>query len=228
MALDCSKRIRFAPFNGAYVGHAQDMKAANLVPENNMWSAVYDFNDENKTRDNWSYLPAKNEDSTWCPLGPASNCCARSDIGCNPSSLQGGDISNSSVVEKCKVSFDSAVRFSSVSTRRTSTLDVLALKETSLFAGLHRDFCIMSDNIKDCGWLSKHTNNKCGIVDVRRKISRLTEFKSLVVSIFMIIYNILRLAFSGIVKYGHQCLKGRLKNIGSQRDKSNNSTLHRK
>ena len=75
--IESSTAMRFACFNGAYPGHEDDMRAANLVPEHNLWYKVYDFNDEEKTGKNWSILLEGEEEELCCPLGQAKNCCPR-------------------------------------------------------------------------------------------------------------------------------------------------------
>ncbi len=79
--IETSSGMHFACFNGAYEGHRDAMKAANLVPEENLWYSVYDFNDEEKTGKNWSILVEHEEDGLWCPMGPADNCCPRVEVG---------------------------------------------------------------------------------------------------------------------------------------------------
>ena len=75
--IESSSGMKFAPFNGAYPGHDKAMKDANLNANHNLWHAVYDFNDEFKTGQNWSYVKAEDEDKLWCPLEKAENCCPR-------------------------------------------------------------------------------------------------------------------------------------------------------
>lgn len=75
--IESSEGMKFGPFNGAYPGHEQTMKDANLPPSHNVWHAVYDFSDELKTGRNWSYVEDEEEDQLWCPLGEAKNCCPR-------------------------------------------------------------------------------------------------------------------------------------------------------
>ena len=74
--------MKFAPFNGAYPGHDDAMKAANLDPKCNLWYAIYDFSNDlsssSSNHKNWSLLKEDEEDSVWCPLGPgATNVCPR-------------------------------------------------------------------------------------------------------------------------------------------------------
>ena len=45
------------------------MKVANLDKNKNLWYAVHDFNDEQKTKQNWSCIKGKS--SPWFPLGEA-------------------------------------------------------------------------------------------------------------------------------------------------------------
>ncbi len=90
--IETSRRMKFGCFNGAYPGHEDDMKSAGLLVVEkkkegetemrlpNLWYAVYDFNDELKTGDNWSLLTNEEEDELWCPLGPAENCCPRTNL----------------------------------------------------------------------------------------------------------------------------------------------------
>ena len=76
--------VRFAPFNGAYTEHIQQMKKANLPPKSNLWFGIYDFNDEKKTQKNWTIINKSDEEKLWCPLGPAENCCPRIETGTIP------------------------------------------------------------------------------------------------------------------------------------------------
>ena len=57
--IESSSGMRFAPFNGAYAGQGQHFAAANLQPENNHWSNVYDFNkgDTAYPEPHWELLP---------------------------------------------------------------------------------------------------------------------------------------------------------------------------
>ncbi|OQS02296.1 hypothetical protein THRCLA_05318 [Thraustotheca clavata] len=51
--IETSNQMIFAPFNGAYHGLRQHFTNAGLEPENNHWAQVYDFNDPDKTGENW-------------------------------------------------------------------------------------------------------------------------------------------------------------------------------
>ncbi|CAK4079406.1 unnamed protein product [Aphanomyces euteiches] len=51
--IETSNNVLFSTFNAAYYGLRQQFTAANLEPENNHWTQVYDFNDPNKTGENW-------------------------------------------------------------------------------------------------------------------------------------------------------------------------------
>lgn len=74
--IETSTGMSFAPFNGAFKGHREAMLRANLIPEHNLWFAVYDFNDEGRTGKNWRLVEDKAEwEPTWCPLGEFENCC---------------------------------------------------------------------------------------------------------------------------------------------------------
>lgn len=47
---------------------------ANLIPEHNLWFAVFDFNDDAKTGKNWKLLENESEwEPCWCPLGEFEN-----------------------------------------------------------------------------------------------------------------------------------------------------------
>lgn len=81
--IETSQQMKFAPFNGAYNGiervreawkHAHELcrlrltaglfvggqhfDEARLEPTNNHWSQVYDFNDPDKSGDNWKLMCA--------------------------------------------------------------------------------------------------------------------------------------------------------------------------
>ena len=94
---------RFAPFNGAYTEHIQQMKKANLPPKSNLWFGVYDFNDEMKTQKNWSIIHQSDEEQLWCPLGPAENCCPRIETGTIPLPSQSTNNDNQSISREFQV-----------------------------------------------------------------------------------------------------------------------------
>ncbi|ETV95431.1 hypothetical protein H310_11301 [Aphanomyces invadans] len=52
--IETSSNVVFSTFNAAYHGLRQQFEAAHLEPENNHWAQVYDFNDPNKTNENWT------------------------------------------------------------------------------------------------------------------------------------------------------------------------------
>ncbi|CAN0160391.1 unnamed protein product [Pylaiella littoralis] len=70
--IETSHGMSFAPFNGAYVGHAEHLRAARLTTPN-LWFGVYDFNDEARTGKNWRLLDEKERgDEPWRPLNDNS------------------------------------------------------------------------------------------------------------------------------------------------------------
>uniref|UniRef100_K3WZP0 C-CAP/cofactor C-like domain-containing protein n=1 Tax=Globisporangium ultimum (strain ATCC 200006 / CBS 805.95 / DAOM BR144) TaxID=431595 RepID=K3WZP0_GLOUD len=82
--IETSKQMQFAPFNGAYNGIERHFADARLEPTNNHWSQVYDFNDPDKTGDNWKILAQNEEAAPWvvdleghvpdpASLGPCAN-----------------------------------------------------------------------------------------------------------------------------------------------------------
>jgi hypothetical protein len=72
--IEYSKKMQFAPFNGAYDGHELSLAEAGLDPYTNKWSEVFDFSDPSKTGANWSIAEEDEERMLWCPLGLAE-CC---------------------------------------------------------------------------------------------------------------------------------------------------------
>ncbi|CAM9695978.1 unnamed protein product, partial [Choristocarpus tenellus] len=73
--IEMSSEISFAPFNGAYKGHAKHLEEANLTSPN-LWFGVFDFNDEATTGKNWRILEPAEEGRPWLPLGD----CAKIDV----------------------------------------------------------------------------------------------------------------------------------------------------
>ncbi|CAB1109815.1 unnamed protein product [Ectocarpus sp. CCAP 1310/34] len=70
--IETSHGMTFAPFNGAYVGHAEHLREAGLTTPN-LWFGVYDFNDEAKTGDNWRLLDKGEQGGEpWRPLNDNS------------------------------------------------------------------------------------------------------------------------------------------------------------
>jgi protein XRP2 len=63
--IETSQQIHFAPFNGAYNGIERHFADARLEPTNNHWSQVYDFNDPDKSGDNWKLLTPQEEAAPW-------------------------------------------------------------------------------------------------------------------------------------------------------------------
>ncbi|KAL7686733.1 putative cyclase-associated protein CAP/septum formation inhibitor MinC [Plasmopara halstedii] len=87
--IETSQEMTFAPFNGAYCGIERNFADARLEPTNNHWSQVYDFNDPDKSGDNWRILNREEETAPWIidieshipdaatKLGPCVNPVAR-------------------------------------------------------------------------------------------------------------------------------------------------------
>jgi len=92
--IETSSKMSFAPFNGAFPGHKEAMLNANLIPDHNLWFAVYDFNDPAATGKNWRLLSQSEEAPLWCPAGPADNCCPRIAPGSIALPSQGADPTN--------------------------------------------------------------------------------------------------------------------------------------
>lgn len=67
--IEYSSKLKFAPFNGGYPEHAEHLGKANLKVDHNLWYDVYDHNDPNKTRENWSLLPVEHYGEPWFPAG---------------------------------------------------------------------------------------------------------------------------------------------------------------
>eukprot|EP00968_Pinguiococcus_pyrenoidosus_P005812 scaffold380_cov272-Pinguiococcus_pyrenoidosus.AAC.1 len=68
--IETSSAMRFGNFDVAYQGHADHLARAQLTPEQNLWFAVFDFNDEARTGQNWSLLAGETQASlqVWRPL----------------------------------------------------------------------------------------------------------------------------------------------------------------
>ena len=94
--IETSTKMEFAPFNGAFKGHAEAMRGANLQPDHNLWFAVYDFNDEAKTGKNWRLIDRSEEGAEWCPIGKFKNCCPYVPPGSIALPSQGADPTGSS------------------------------------------------------------------------------------------------------------------------------------
>ncbi|GAB9477222.1 hypothetical protein Gpo141_00014284 [Globisporangium polare] len=63
--IETSQQMKFAPFNGAYNGIERHFDEARLEPTNNHWSQVYDFNDPDKSGDNWKLMSSEEEAAPW-------------------------------------------------------------------------------------------------------------------------------------------------------------------
>jgi len=67
--IEFSSRVSFAPFNGGYPEHAAHLQAANLDTTHNLWYDIYDHNDPQKTRLNWSLISETEHEQAWFPNG---------------------------------------------------------------------------------------------------------------------------------------------------------------
>eukprot|EP00607_Mallomonas_marina_P008758 CAMPEP_0182417692 /NCGR_PEP_ID=MMETSP1167-20130531/2125_1 /TAXON_ID=2988 /ORGANISM="Mallomonas Sp, Strain CCMP3275" /LENGTH=285 /DNA_ID=CAMNT_0024591409 /DNA_START=408 /DNA_END=1265 /DNA_ORIENTATION=+ len=76
-----SNAIAVAPFNGSYPEHAQHLKTANLDINHNLWYDVFDHNDPEKSRKNWTLLPENNYEDAWFPAGPCDIAIPRTAVG---------------------------------------------------------------------------------------------------------------------------------------------------
>src|SRR3546814_6003176 len=57
------------------------MRSANLDPTCNLWYELFDFNDEDKTGDNWRILAKEEEAASWFPLGACEPAIPRTEPG---------------------------------------------------------------------------------------------------------------------------------------------------
>lgn len=71
-AIESSIDMKFAPFNGAYPGHKEDMAFAKLPLTTNLWYAIYDFSMEHgNSNHHFEILPMDQWGDVWAPMGPA-------------------------------------------------------------------------------------------------------------------------------------------------------------
>ncbi|GMI53876.1 hypothetical protein ScalyP_jg1359 [Parmales sp. scaly parma] len=90
--IETSSGMQFAPFNGAFKGHERSMLDAGLIPTHNLWFAVYDFNDDAKTGNNWKIMDEEKEEKYYNPLNDGeANCCPRVAVGSIALPSQQGD-----------------------------------------------------------------------------------------------------------------------------------------
>lgn len=61
--------LEFMCFNGGYPQHESHLRAAKLLPLNNLWSHIYDHSEINNARKNWKYLDSNNILEPWFPTG---------------------------------------------------------------------------------------------------------------------------------------------------------------
>ncbi len=69
--IELSNDLRFAPFSGGYPNHLTHLKNSNLDLNKNLWYDIFDHNDPDKHKKNWSLLPENEYESPWYPNGVA-------------------------------------------------------------------------------------------------------------------------------------------------------------
>ena len=67
--IEYSNSVSFAPFNGGYPQHEQHLRSANLDPTHNLWYDIFDHNDPERSRVNWSLIPQEKYEPEWFPAG---------------------------------------------------------------------------------------------------------------------------------------------------------------
>jgi len=67
--IEYSNKVRFAPFNGGYPEQLKHMNDVNLDINHNLWYDIFDHNDQEKSKKNWSLLPKKEYSEPWFPAG---------------------------------------------------------------------------------------------------------------------------------------------------------------
>lgn len=67
--IEFSNNVKFASFNGSYPEHALHLQKAQLNVNHNLWYDIFDHNDPQKTKINWSLLPEDQYEQPWYPLG---------------------------------------------------------------------------------------------------------------------------------------------------------------
>ena len=67
--IEYTNKVRFAPFNGGYPEQSKHMHDVNLDINHNLWYDIFDHNDQEKSKKNWSLLPKKEYGEPWFPAG---------------------------------------------------------------------------------------------------------------------------------------------------------------
>jgi len=87
--IEMSNGISFSPFSGGYAAQASHFEAARLNPDTNFWWAVFDFNDEEKTGNNFSL--SEEPQAPWYVTNDTIQCALQTKIdhAPRPSTLEG-------------------------------------------------------------------------------------------------------------------------------------------
>lgn len=70
--IEYSSGVSFAPFNGGYPEQEKHLKQCKLDVDHNLWYDIFDHNDQEKTRKNWSLIPSDSYEEPWFPAGPCT------------------------------------------------------------------------------------------------------------------------------------------------------------
>mmetsp|Transcript_23443 Transcript_23443/g.30628 ORF Transcript_23443/g.30628 Transcript_23443/m.30628 type:complete len:325 (+) Transcript_23443:135-1109(+) len=71
--IESSVSMTFSPFLGGHPNQGQHMRQAGLDPAVNKWALIFDFNDPNKTGENFTVVSKGTTIDPWHPIGPAEN-----------------------------------------------------------------------------------------------------------------------------------------------------------
>jgi hypothetical protein len=94
--IEYSWDLKFAPFRGGYPLHAKHLTQANLDIHQNLWYDIFDHNDQEKSKKNWSLLPKKEYSEPWFPAGVK---CTVAVPLTEPGSVKRTDLAEGGVVE---------------------------------------------------------------------------------------------------------------------------------
>lgn len=70
--IEFSSGVSFAPFNGGYAEQEMHFKQCKLDIEHNLWYDIFDHNDQEKSRKNWSLIPKGSYEEPWFPASPCT------------------------------------------------------------------------------------------------------------------------------------------------------------
>lgn len=100
--IEFTNNVMFAPFNGGYPEQAAHLQRIGHNVNHNLWYDIFDHNDADKNKSNWSLLSMKDYEAPWFPANPCTPAIPITTPGSVAKTLEGGQVGQAFGVDQMR------------------------------------------------------------------------------------------------------------------------------